>query len=653
MLELPSKPASWKSDSENFKLHHTLSDTQSRQIEAAGHHFLAHARRILYGRSFSEDERLESLRRAQEEMNDDDEGGDIEEEEETPELLELDPKEWKEQDHYAVLGISKLRYKATPNQIKTAYRRKVLKHHPDKKAAATGKTDDDSFFKCIQKAYEILSHPERRRQYDSVDRGVEDTLPPLKAKGDFFPLYRPVFEREARFSRRLPVPSLGDDNTSREDVFAFYDFWYKFDSWRSFEYLDEEDMGSAENRDDKRYIEKKNKAERARRKKEDNARIRKLVDQAVSLDPRMKKFKEEDKTAKEAKRKEREEAARLAEEKARREKEERKRAEEQAEAAAREKAANERKDRERQKKAIRKEKKVIRTIVKEQNYFLVSSPPMERIERILVELDALLDSLTLDEIEKLREKLEATPARDPLTEEAERVVTRGTLKPTVFQEFATDRIEQAKEQERKLTLQQQQDKARDKNAREWSPEEISLLIKAVNKYPGGTQQRWETIGEFVSHHSGQPLRSNEDLIKKSKEVQRGAALQEEALARLQFSKRQGGEGAITEEKSIRYDFETTGDGKMAGGGKPSAGALGEGAKKAGSEAKAPGVEKPWTAEEQGQLERALKAYPPSWKGEVDRWDKIAEGVPGRSKRECKLRVKYLAEQVKAKKARQQ
>lgn len=35
-------------------------------------------------------------------------------------MLELDPKLWKDQDHYAVLGISGLRYKATPDQIKRA-----------------------------------------------------------------------------------------------------------------------------------------------------------------------------------------------------------------------------------------------------------------------------------------------------------------------------------------------------------------------------------------------------------------------------------------------------------------------------------------------------------------------------------------------------
>lgn len=56
-------------------------------------------------------------------------------------------------------------------------------------------------------------------------------------------------------------------------------------------------------RDDKRYTEKKNKTERARRKKEDIARLRGLVDACLSVDPRIKRIKQEEKEAREAKRK--------------------------------------------------------------------------------------------------------------------------------------------------------------------------------------------------------------------------------------------------------------------------------------------------------------------------------------------------------------
>lgn len=41
-------------------------------------------------------------------------------------LKNLDPLCWREQDHYKVLGISRLRYKATDSQIKIACKNKIL-----------------------------------------------------------------------------------------------------------------------------------------------------------------------------------------------------------------------------------------------------------------------------------------------------------------------------------------------------------------------------------------------------------------------------------------------------------------------------------------------------------------------------------------------
>ena len=126
----------------------------------------------------------------------------------------------------------------------------MLKHHPDKKAGVAGDSNDDAFFKCIQKAMEVLSNPEKRRQFDSVDPHFDEleqdvpTEKQVKAAKDpnrfFFDKFGPIFEREARFSRKQPVPMLGAFDDPKEKVEAFYDFWYNFDSWRSFEYLDKE-----------------------------------------------------------------------------------------------------------------------------------------------------------------------------------------------------------------------------------------------------------------------------------------------------------------------------------------------------------------------------------------------------------------------------
>lgn len=60
-------------------------------------------------------------------------------------------------DHYATLGVAK---NATPDDIKKAYRRMAGIHHPDK----GGNTAE---FQKIQQAYETLSDPEKKQQYDN------------------------------------------------------------------------------------------------------------------------------------------------------------------------------------------------------------------------------------------------------------------------------------------------------------------------------------------------------------------------------------------------------------------------------------------------------------------------------------------------------
>ena len=63
-------------------------------------------------------------------------------------------------DYYEVLGVSK---SATADEIKKAYRRLAMKHHPDRNK------DDESAaarFKEAKEAYEVLSNAEKRAAYD-------------------------------------------------------------------------------------------------------------------------------------------------------------------------------------------------------------------------------------------------------------------------------------------------------------------------------------------------------------------------------------------------------------------------------------------------------------------------------------------------------
>ena len=338
------------------------------------------------------------------------------------------------QDHYAVLGITKYRYKATPEQIKRANRKKVLKHHPDKRAA-TGGTEDDAFFKCIQKATEILLDPVRRRQFDSVDAEA-DVEPPSKKEtksGDFYKLWGPVFESEARFSKTEPTPRLGNAETSQEDVENFYDFWLKhFDSWRTFEYLDEDVPDDSADRDQRRHIERKNVNQRKKKKTEDTTRLRNLVETALSLDPRIVKFRKEASAKKNAKKNERE-----AEEKRRREedakrKEEDDRLRKEAEETEKAQRAESKKAKEAAKNAVKKNKRVVRGAVKDANYLTEGEPSPSHIDAVLNDVDALLAKVEADEVQALTSNLN-------LSKDA--VTTKATFKKEVDRLIAAGKVE--------------------------------------------------------------------------------------------------------------------------------------------------------------------------------------------------------------------
>lgn len=51
---------------------------------------------------------------------------------------------------------------------------------------------------------------------------------------------------------------------------------------------------------------------------------------------------------------------------------------------------------------------------------------------------------------------------------------------------------------------------------------------------------------------------------------------------------------------------------------------------------------PWTTEEQKLLEQALKTFPVNT---PERWEKISEAVPGRSKKDCMKRYKVRCSQL--------
>ena len=82
---------------------------------------------------------------------------------------------------YDVLGVSK---DASPEDIKKAYRKLALKHHPDRGG-------DPEQFKKLQEAYEVLSDPQKRQNFDQF--GSPDAPPQFNPNDLFSQMFGGAF----------------------------------------------------------------------------------------------------------------------------------------------------------------------------------------------------------------------------------------------------------------------------------------------------------------------------------------------------------------------------------------------------------------------------------------------------------------------------
>jgi molecular chaperone DnaJ len=82
-------------------------------------------------------------------------------------------------DYYKVLGVAK---NVSDNEIKKAYRKLAMKHHPDRNPDSK---DAEARFKEVKEAYEMLSDPQKRAAYDQFGHAGVDPNMAGTAQQDF------------------------------------------------------------------------------------------------------------------------------------------------------------------------------------------------------------------------------------------------------------------------------------------------------------------------------------------------------------------------------------------------------------------------------------------------------------------------------------
>ena len=403
-----------------------------------------------------------------------------------------DPFSVNKENFYQILGIDDLFLNAKPEDIRKAYKKLVLLYHPDKnkdnisleglsqkeeevKEDAPGEeklTDEQKKQKeinqkwlKIKEAYETLLDPEKRKKYDSTIE-FDDSIPEDNKEYDeksFFITFGPVFLKNSIWSKKKPVPKIGDMSTPMDKVKRFYRFWYNFQSWRDFSVEGEYNLEEAGSRYEKRQMLKENKKMKSNLLKEEKGRLDRLVQLAYKHDPRIKAEEEKERKIKEEEKKER-----LMQKQ------------------------KEKEEEEKRKKMLLKQHEEEQ---KKQQEMLIKQK--EDLSKNLINIGKELGiNFTSEEIFllNLNSKIE-------------------TLK-AVIKDYEDEKDEKAKKKQfvqnckfyfaMKLKVDDIEDSKGDGVT--WTKEEIILLQKAVKKFPAGTKNRWDKIKEIVR------TKQNDDII---------------------------------------------------------------------------------------------------------------------------------------------
>lgn len=359
-------------------------------------------------------------------------------------------------------------------------------------------------------------------------------------------------------------------------------------------------------------------------------------------DPRIGRFKKEERDRKLAAKKAKQTAAQAQKDEEDRKAKEILAAKLKLEQEEQKRLENIQREKEVQKRALKKERKALRDYAKSNDYFANAdgSNKLKNIE----DIEKLCEAFKLLELQELNKKIKENP------KDGKEII-----------QSSVGIMEKQLEEQRELEKNSYINNIGKNTATPltsvnkkslWDNENVQLLIKAVNLFPAGTSQRWEKIANFLNRHATN-LPENvsfnaKDVLNKAKDIQSSdftkndmkAQVNQKAFESFEKNKKElrvvdNSEISTKDVSEIKKQSQT----------------------KSQPEATEPQIikdpvvaePKTWTKEEQTLLEQAIKTYPLST---VDRWDRIAECIPNRTKKECLKRVKELVDLVNSKKEAQ-
>lgn len=543
-------------------------------------------------------------------------------------------------------------------EIKQAYRKLVLSYHPDKNIENYSDARSEEFLK-VQEAYEILSDRILRHTYDSA-LPFDESVPSIYSheKGDFQEFknfFSPIFQRNSRWSIVKPVPEIGNVNDSIETIERFYEFWRRFQSNRDFSIHDEHELNHAECREEKRWMERQNSKIRSKYIKNEVSRINKLVDLAYKHDPRIKqhyeslnKRKEEDKRKKLEEKKMEEEKRRLMDEELRKKAAELKAVIKSLRVSIRNKMRNicdvDVLFDKYQSDDFSDCMENINEYFNLQSEFLKGLSSCLTSQRHTIEKINLrrwedwflkLDKFQLEHLDQFLNIWIELKGENCLEDDLKKLYLIFSIKISAgANKSGSEELLESKDQviESNITgniVKNCERTCTEDSSSIWTVSEMSLLAKALQKYPGGFKNRWDMISEYLKN-----TKTKEQILTKVKELS-----ESEKLAKLSNEVNEGSafETFVQSNKGVLKKFDNTPDIRDCF----DTPITDTNATSDSNSSKGNDV---WTKDQQCLLEKALKQYPSSLPI-TERWDLISSCIPGKDSMQCLARFKLIRERI--------